>query len=219
MISTCLALIGLLHPLVYIASAEGLHFRLSYRFRHFVSRGSTKSKLPRNVSGQYGPLQPPQCGYSNVSHAEVHSVVLAKRGKRNSVLFPLHLVSTEVVYYINIRCALDAWPWAVILGYNNNNGIFPGLQWICAGTLISSRHVLTGGVCTLYRNLKVARIGALKVGGNDEDGVQPIDVEIEKIIVHPEFNSIGFQNDIAVLKLANEVSFSGKVSTRRSLEH
>ena len=73
-----------------------------------ASRGSTKSKLPRNVSGQYGPLQPPQCGYSNVSHAEVHNAVLGKRGTRNSMLFALHLVSTEVVYYTNIRYALDA---------------------------------------------------------------------------------------------------------------
>lgn len=154
MISTCLALIGLLHPLVYIASAEG----------------------------QYGPLQPPQCGYSNVSHAEVHIAVPAKR---------------------------DAWPWAVALGYNSSYDMSE-LKWRCAATLISSRHVLTGAVCASHRDLKVARIGASNLDG-DDDGAQPIDVEIEEKIVHPEYNPTRFKNDIAVLKLAKEVPFSDRV--------
>lgn len=44
----------------------------------------------------------------------------------------------------------------------------------------------------------------------DDDGAHPVQIEVEQKIVHPGYRTTAFVNDIAVLRLAQEVPISGK---------
>lgn len=101
-----------------------------------------------------------------------------------------------------------AWPWitAVIVYFNND----PKLSlFLCGGTLISDRHVVTAAHCMQFKDVTyVVRLGEDELD-NDNDGAHPIDVVAEKIIVHPNYNDITKENDIAILRLKNTINFTG----------
>ncbi|OAD61523.1 Venom protease, partial [Eufriesea mexicana] len=130
----------------------------------------------------YGPLHPPQCGYSNVTHTKIVGGAPAELG---------------------------AWPWIAELGFRDStNPAQP--KWLCGGSLISARHVLTAAHCAIRDDLYVVRIGDLYLNRID-DGAHPVQVEIESKVIHPEYTSKLFVNDIAVLRLAEEVPFTEHV--------
>lgn len=131
-------------------------------------------------SSSYGPLYPDQCGFSNTTHTRVVGGIPAKLG---------------------------AWPWIVALGYKATKAGNPP-KWLCGGTLVSSRHVVTAGHCVHNRkDLYLVRLGDLDLA-SDNDGASPIDVVIEKIILHPAYDSKRFTDDIAVIKMERSVPFS-----------
>ncbi|XP_076655307.1 venom protease-like isoform X1 [Halictus rubicundus] len=127
----------------------------------------------------YGPLLPPYCGLNKRAHTRVISGSPARRG---------------------------AWPWIAALGFRNKNNPSKPL-WGCGGTLISARHVLTAAHCAVMPSLYMVRLGDLNLA-RDDDGAHPIEVDIEQKIVHPGFRTYRYVNDIAVLRLAQEVPFS-----------
>ncbi|XP_020292830.1 venom protease-like [Pseudomyrmex gracilis] len=129
---------------------------------------------------RYGPLYPPQCGYSNVTF---HRVVGGE------------------------PASLGSWPWITALGYTNSRN--PNVpRWLCGGALISSRHVLTAGHCVHGRNdLYKVRIGDLDLN-DDYDGATPFEDFIERKIVHPDYNPATYTNDVAILKTTYEVPFT-----------
>ncbi|CAD1469910.1 unnamed protein product, partial [Heterotrigona itama] len=130
----------------------------------------------------YGPLHPPYCGFSNISHTKVVGGWPAQLG---------------------------AWPWIAALGYRNNlNPSQP--KWLCGGSLISARHILTAAHCAERNDLYVVRIGDLNIR-RDDDGAHPVQIEVESKIIHPGYDSQAHVNDIAVLRLAQEVPFSDYV--------
>ena len=55
----------------------------------------------------------------------------------------------------------------------------------------------------------MVRIGDLNIR-QDDDGAHPVEVEVESKIIHPGYDTKAYVNDIAVLRLAREVPFSGK---------
>lgn len=75
--------------------------------------------------------------------------------------------------------------------------------------MISARHVLTAAHCAIHNNLYLVRIGDLDLS-RDDDGAHPIQVEIEDKLIHPDYNTETFVNDIAVLRLAQDIQFTGK---------
>ncbi|XP_043252767.1 venom serine protease Bi-VSP-like isoform X2 [Colletes gigas] len=226
MLFECLALIALLHPLVHV-SAQGFGQRcvtpnfepgvcLSIRqceplkslllrdglaARDFLIRSICSNNngyavvcCPANTvepsrDGKvveekiYGPLEPPHCGFSNISHAKV--------------------VGGE-------PASLGAWPWIAALGYRGiKDPTKP--RWLCGGSLISARHVLTAAHCAVRDDLYVVRIGDLNLEKED-DGAQPAQIEIEQKIVHPGYTSSPrVSNDIAVLRLVEDVQFTSYV--------
>jgi len=131
----------------------------------------------------YGPLYPPNCGFSNVTLRRI--------------------VGGE-------PASLGAWPWITALGYTNSKN--PNVpKWLCGGALISSRHVLTAGHCVHGRSdLYKVRIGDLDLN-NDYDGAYPFEDFIERKTVHPQYNPRTYTNDVAILKTTQEVPFTSMV--------
>jgi secreted trypsin-like serine protease len=50
---------------------------------------------------------------------------------------------------------------------------------------------------------------------NVEDNARPLDVPVESIIIHEDYNENVLANDIALLKLKNSVTFDGEFSNSR----
>ncbi|CAL7934482.1 unnamed protein product [Xylocopa violacea] len=224
MLFVCLVLIGLLHPQIQVASAQGEQcitpdqgagvcinikncqpllmilqrdgFAAADYLRQFLCRyqnreaivccpveDSNQSDSDTRESGPvYEPLQPPQCGFNNITHNRVVNGVPA---------------------------VLGAWPWIAALGFRNiSNPLEP--RWLCGASLISPRHVLTAAHCAVRDDLYVVRIGDLNLA-RDDDGAHPVQIEIESKIIHPDYVNTAFVNDIAILRLAREVPISDDV--------
>lgn len=130
----------------------------------------------------YGPLQPPDCGFSNITHHRVVGGVPAEPG---------------------------AWPWIAALGYQNKADPSQP-KWLCGGSLISSRHILTAAHCVVRDDLYTVRIGDLDLR-DDNDGVQPVQMGIDRVIIHPQYSTSSTVNDIAIIRLSDEVPLSDYV--------
>lgn len=131
-----------------------------------------------------GLLSPPQCGRTQVQKIRIVGGQPAELG---------------------------AWPWIAVLGYRSNRS--PITQWLCGGALITTRHVLTAAHCTRHPSLKLfkVRLGELDLDNNVNDGANPIDVNIDRVIVNPSYNPSKYTDDIAILRLQNEVTLSRNI--------
>jgi len=57
--------------------------------------------------------------------------------------------------------------------------------------------------------ITTARLGELNLDPSVNDGATPLDVSIERIIIHEGYNPEGVPNDIALLKLNHSVAYTG----------
>merc|ERR1711963_1112151 len=95
------------------------------------------------------------------------------------------------------------YPWQV--GLVSRNGRTP---W-CGGTLISSTHVLTAAHCTDGAAASSIRVilGEHNIADSDFNRV-----DVAEIINHPNYDSRTTDNDYAILRLSQAVTFTNEVS-------
>ncbi len=87
------------------------------------------------------------------------------------------------------------WPWMAALvfrGADSYNGQF------CGGSLIGSEWVVTASHCT--EGMSVSEIDVL-IGKNSLSGSGGERIEVDRIIMHPDYDNTNWDNDIALLHL------------------
>ncbi|XP_055303511.1 proclotting enzyme isoform X2 [Sitodiplosis mosellana] len=104
---------------------------------------------------------------------------------------------------------IGQYPWIAALGYSLPNLTTNGLQFYCAGSLITRSHILTSAHC-ISPFLRVARLGEYDLS-RENDGANPIDFGIERTIVHEEYLPDIILNDIAILKLKRQAPVNDKI--------
>ncbi|ODM97169.1 Proclotting enzyme [Orchesella cincta] len=117
----------------------------------------------------------------------------------------------------------------IVGGEKSTPGMFPwmaaiflhgpkGTEFWCGGTLIGKRMVLTAAHCSKDAKQRPfsPRQFTVRLGDYDlvrtDDPSSPESYRVIKITAHPQFNGVGFYNDVALLELERDVQYSRFIS-------
>lgn len=98
------------------------------------------------------------------------------------------------------------YPWIAALGYRNEYDV-NALQFLCAGSLISSRYVITSAHC-INSYLMLVRLGAHDLGNAMEADAR--NYRIKRTVTHDMFDLKTIANDLALIELSETVVMTGK---------
>ncbi|XP_009702103.1 PREDICTED: coagulation factor X-like [Cariama cristata] len=92
-------------------------------------------------------------------------------------------------------------PWQAVLTDGND-------EWFCAGTILNEYFILSAAHCINH-----SKVLQVLVGMVDKEKEEPSRAmhRVEKVIAHAEFDAETFNNDIALLKLEEPITFSEDV--------
>ncbi|XP_071546341.1 phenoloxidase-activating factor 1-like [Panulirus ornatus] len=115
-------------------------------------------------------------------------------------------------------------PWIAALGYLDPRS--SGMQFLCAGSVINERYVLTAASCVRPANTGIRKLDVIRLG--DWDLITEVDCEVslqgfkscappaqnftyEELIIHPSYDTRGLNSDdIALIRLSRPIDFSRK---------
>ena len=84
---------------------------------------------------------------------------------------------------------------------------------LCGGTLISSTHVLTAAHCVENEETWIEyHPSQIKVHLGEHNIGTTLGSDVAEVIKHSRYNSATLDNDYAILRLSQPVSFTDKVS-------
>uniref|UniRef100_A0A182IUB1 Uncharacterized protein n=1 Tax=Anopheles atroparvus TaxID=41427 RepID=A0A182IUB1_ANOAO len=108
------------------------------------------------------------------------------------------------------KAALFQFPWMALLR--------SGREWICGGTLINERYVLTAAHCVWRTPIEFVRLGEYDLSRSIDCDMRgevcaptPQDIVVEREIMHEDYSPRRKQNDIALLRLAYAASINDNV--------
>ncbi|XP_013105116.2 serine protease 7 [Stomoxys calcitrans] len=150
-----------------------------------------------------------------------------ERPQNNDDLYPKPPVCGPISVVNKIyggeEAELGEFPWLANLEHKKANG---ALVSVCAGNIINHRYVLTAGHCIKGKiEEKVGKLVSIRIG--DHNTQTPVDcnnhgciapfqrLNVERIMVHPEFNSdpsIYNINDIALVRTDRSIVYSETVA-------
>ncbi|XP_064606681.1 limulus clotting factor C-like [Liolophura sinensis] len=102
------------------------------------------------------------------------------------------------------------WPWQAFIAVRQSNGLFLG---ICAGSIVNEQWVITAADCVSNKQPADVNVYLGKYFRDyqrDDNSVRKF--EVASITVHPNFDSLYLDFDIALLKLSTKVTFTARIS-------
>lgn len=98
---------------------------------------------------------------------------------------------------------INQYPWMAMLSYDN--------RFYCGGALINNLYILTAAHCVDGFTVRRIKIRLLEHDRNIATESKVIHRGVSSATVHPRYNQNTFNNDIAVLKLDQEVKYSNDI--------
>uniref|UniRef100_A0A182SI45 Peptidase S1 domain-containing protein n=1 Tax=Anopheles maculatus TaxID=74869 RepID=A0A182SI45_9DIPT len=187
-----------------------------------------------NECSRFGPHFNEPAKWSDSLRAEFRSRVCQREKTNNGNVYKVCCPQT-VTYNSNRKRGLDVldvegcgaysedriafgqdaklfqYPWMALLKPKVGN-------FVCGGTLINERYVLTAAHCLKNNDIAIVRLGEFDLSSDidcDKRGelcaMPPQDIPVERTILHDNYSARRKVNDIGLIRLANEASYNDNV--------